>query len=858
MIPSYFAEIFDDLSFIYEAYGCPKVSADTKASTIELWAKNCKTIGWIKFFKYKLAAFFTHHMKFHTHPPKPWHHTQELDGTIHDHPGVLIGGRAYNFPNNLKHKDSTLFVSFLTSILYSKKGFPRPSTVFVQEECRKTFAKLTKANPMEEPVDVEAIFKQKLNWSELNEIDLKLDTHPKFLEKELRRTVREIFGVGTKEEVKYTVEDRVRLCFPSTSANYLSNRLELGAVGSILMDPTLMDGLREPGGHITKISYKRTRNEEEDEIEPLTQEINTFNLEQKYTKLWVRILGRAAVEDKSTTLVGLAEALKARVITKGPPFTYTILKSLQKVMWKTLTLSRNKIFTLVGSPVTEELLEQILGEIHPGEILMSADYSDATNEIKSWASNIVADEISTALKLTRLEKKLFIASLTGHTIEIESDKAEEIKALIALSQELREAGYEVDSGEHIGSKKFGLRATQKSGQLMGSIVSFPILCICNAAMARLSIELSHNRNYKLSQTPMVVNGDDLLIKGTEQTYEIWKRVSAAIGLKESIGKTFVDTNYCNINSTSFYYNPTRKVHIDDDISHQFPNVMGDPGDFEVYRRYELIKYINMGIMKGVKRSQGKAGLVDDITGEYNLVARAKELAFLSKMDNKTWPLIRDQFLERNVRSKSHYNQIPWFLPEWIGGLGLPKEYGSPSELDLRTSHRTLLQSKQKGMPKKLTQKPDWQIRKLATQYLQKHTQSQSFRTNEVTNKDYENSLSALGVNILFDSDFSLKDLKVATSQDINDVKRILRRNAKFHKPSGPLPSPLSAEDLEERITFESYLFRTVSRRGVAGKKLFPPTDYSLSLENTQQDEPNTDTIELVQEIYKTIFHQELG
>ncbi len=85
------------------------------------------------------------------------------------------------------------------------------------------------------------------------------------------------------------------------------------------------------------------------------------HFEEKYRKIFSRCRELATDEPTLVKLVPLSEALKVRTISKGPPFKYFCLQPLQKFMHGTL---RNlKPFTLVGEPVSEEILRQSFGFI---------------------------------------------------------------------------------------------------------------------------------------------------------------------------------------------------------------------------------------------------------------------------------------------------------------------------------------------------------------------------------------------------------------------------------------------------------------------------------------------------------------
>nr|QED42915.1 putative RdRp [Podosphaera ourmiavirus A] len=84
----------------------------------------------------------------------------------------------------------------------------------------------------------------------------------------------------------------------------------------------------------------------------------------------------------------------------------------------------------------------------------------------------------------------------------------------------------------------------KRGQMMGSLLSFPLLCIQN----RLSFLFSVPGSRRL---PCLINGDDILFMGSRHQANCWFDGVGKLGLVASKGKTLVHDRYCCINSTYF-------------------------------------------------------------------------------------------------------------------------------------------------------------------------------------------------------------------------------------------------------------------------------------------------------------------
>ncbi len=251
---------------------------------------------------------------------------------------------------------------------------------------------------------------------------------------------------------------------------------------------------------------------------------------------------------------GIFEPLKLRVITKGDPEFYSLLKPLQVAMWSCLRKFPN--FGLIGERLGPEILEQLV--IGPsGQMFESADYVGSTNNL----SMALTMACVTSLPTPFLRQ---LATLTvGPQFIIESggwqDRFEKGKLVPKMTYEL-----------HL----------QRRGQLMGSPISFPILCIINAAVARLTFELRFGRSFELSELPFLVNGDDFVARWDAQAHSIYETLVREVGWDLSPGKSFFSDRFIQINSE------TKKVRW----------VVGQDGfDRPVFDT--SVPYVNMGFVE---------------------------------------------------------------------------------------------------------------------------------------------------------------------------------------------------------------------------------------------------------------------
>lgn len=83
---------------------------------------------------------------------------------------------------------------------------------------------------------------------------------------------------------------------------------------------------------------------------------------------------------------------------------------------------------------------------------------------------------------------------------------------------------------------------QWNGQMMGDLLSFPLLCLTNFLAFKHSIK---------RKVPLRINGDDIVFRCTRAEYEEWSTSISDSGLVLSKGKTLVSNKYFSLNSTFF-------------------------------------------------------------------------------------------------------------------------------------------------------------------------------------------------------------------------------------------------------------------------------------------------------------------
>jgi len=773
--------------------------------------------SWKDLFKYKINAYFSSVMGQKEIPPFPKglvNYPDLLD------PSFLCFGRGKRFIHLLKNNRNK-HISFAQSIAQAKKGAPAVSKEMVGQAESDCFVWLTTEHPDIPDFKIDdGVFEHSINRHTICY--------------QLRRTVREIFR-GTKP----TWDELTKPFVPSTSSQYNFSRSNLGAVGafsSFLHKIGISPNIKEEGVPTlitNKIKFGLGPCTLRDELTEMygkagvedQRKIDLEALENGFLKdtlglhydaeelcthwkkdIYPQLLNAAILEDPLTIIIGLPEPLKVRCITAGPPLTYTALKPLQKYLWK--KLKDLSVFQLIGTPVTPEIVYQQLRELGINEEFISGDYKASTDYLHSWVSECLLDELLDIWREevdkdaweTRDEFNLYLErigvlmkrALTGHKI---LDPA--------YNDSYRD-------GMNLRDEYF---KTQKEGQLMGSIISFPFLCLANAALCRYAMEVTENKNLSVidkridgyEKARLLVNGDDCVFPGQKDLcFSNWKQITAFAGLMSSVGKTFQSREFLTINSCQYSYKQI--FEWEDDLDR---NVSDQP--------YTLVKYVNMGLVYAQKKS-GKRGKPFYRLGPvhrdlYNtcppeLFAAASKIfrkensqdryqtkrvtkakvALLDSQGNK----IRSKILYSNMRDAN----VPYYLPEWLGGLGLVPDKGIIGSLNKNQNTKfdlmcaTYVRENMidpKIRPMKFKQTPGWQFHTLADKQLAdyKFLDNQNYSFVEVDEtlrsleEEYQKLYSYIVVDVLLTTD--MRDLAITVEGEEKMLERIHNHNSSLWK-----------------------------------------------------------------------------
>lgn len=209
----------------------------------------------------------------------------------------------------------------------------------------------------------------------------------------------------------------------------------------------------------------------------------------------------------------IPEPLKVRMITKAEEDLW-ILKPVQKAMWS--ALKAFPCFKLTSSP---DLPLDFMESWCQKRLLLSGDYEAATDNLNMDIMQIASEELCKVLPAQIAEWVKWECGVH----ELHYPPSSKLPSVL-----------------------------QTRGQLMGSLLSFPVLCVANAATIGIV------KKQELHEIQALVNGDDILFSENERQIGQWKKIANSMGLKPSVGKNYQAADWGSINSQLVFRSPKGK------------------------------------------------------------------------------------------------------------------------------------------------------------------------------------------------------------------------------------------------------------------------------------------------------------
>lgn len=364
----------------------------------------------------------------------------------------------------------------------------------------------------------------------------------------------------------------------------------------------------------------------------------------------------------------ILEPMKVRVITKPRALQYAPLQCLQGRLWRRLAKHPSQVFRYTGEPVTEESLSDFAMSCRwrSGAKFVSGDYSAATDNLKGSVSLVLAEILFGGLRgrhgsYPELVQRI-MKSLTGGSIQYGSVQPPRDDWLYKLAR-----AEDPQARAFLSCWKSQLPADieQQNGQLMGNVLSFPLLCLANLCCFWLAVEEYEGRNVSFRELPPVrINGDDILFMSPDDRfYQIWAQWAARFGFELSVGKNLVSEDLMQINSAMFR-TVLRKFE---------PQLLGK--DELVECSYLLgireVPFVNFGLITNRKKNDCSADYSLERTG---LDTRDKTVPtwvyrvsnapkIVNELVRGLHPLLRDRALElyanHNQWIRKRVPRLPW-------------------------------------------------------------------------------------------------------------------------------------------------------------------------------------------------------
>jgi len=271
------------------------------------------------------------------------------------------------------------------------------------------------------------------------------------------------------------------------------------------------------------------------------------------------LLDLAEIEGHSNVMVApVLEPLKVRLISKGAAAPYAASMPFQKSMHGHLKKTRQ--CALIGTPLVEEHLTWL--STHWMTQLIESD-PDHKSEWNSGDYSAATDNLN--LNVT----KAIFETVLSRVPEV--DPSGEVDH---LRQSMKDVARNVLYEQVINYPKLKTRQSPESfdqtcGQLMGSTLSFPVLCVANLVAYWLALE-DYLKDFKqrypdlcarrkpicFHQLPVLVNGDDILFRTNARFHELWLVRIEQLGFSLSPGKSLRHPRLLTINSMQYYMTGT--------------------------------------------------------------------------------------------------------------------------------------------------------------------------------------------------------------------------------------------------------------------------------------------------------------
>lgn len=489
---------------------------------MRVWSLN-NFVDFVKYWKdFPMASFLNNPL-----PPVPacWSAAGYRDCF------AIFGGRVGDFyrrlchPAPIQHPDHVQLFRAVFTISQSKRGFAPVPESFVQEAYEKHAKILSTPPPSSSPEDMSE-FKSFLTIFFRNFQPRGLIRHLTKLEgSSSASTSKGRQAGGAREAIRQAVKEKLERVDDSLVRMVSTDQGLIEERG--IPPPTEREWLSIACQPIdkTELAYQLDHMADGEVL----QAFDTGN------KLEILCSPNAPLVAK---VVALREPAKVRIITKMEGLSSFLSTPLQKALWN--YLQQFPQFALTGRPLDESMLYDLLKSERE---FPWSDPEYIEQKGNFMLNQFVSGDYRSATDLLYLQYTLAVIEHVNSLL-VDDDKELAKHHLAVLSPQLL-----------VYPGKTGIAPLlQKNGQLMGCILSFPLLCIINLFTYVKSLPDPVKTQVlrgqlSMKKLPVRVNGDDILFRAILKQYQHWQRSAASVGFQLSQGKNFRHPTCFMVNST---------------------------------------------------------------------------------------------------------------------------------------------------------------------------------------------------------------------------------------------------------------------------------------------------------------------
>lgn len=347
-------------------------------------------------------------------------------------------------------------------------------------------------------------------------------------------------------------------------------------------------------------------------------------------RTWVDSIRSWAIQDITryegvlpAEIQAVLEPLKVRVISKGPSAPYYFAKGLQSALHG--IMRHMPCFRLIGRPLSPtDLMDLDRGE--QADLWYSGDYEASTDNSSARLGMAIFETLVSELDDCDID--VYKAVLAPHLVNYPR-----VPGMPDLAPVL-----------------------QTNGQLMGSVLSFPVLCLMNLGLYLQTvfdgIDSPTKKQITEACDKVLINGDDILYRASRAETERHAANGKAVGLSMSVGKTYAHRRYANVNSTSIDY------------------VMGGDRTGTPCQ----IDFLNTGLFFGQHKVMGRVG-ADVEEGSKSSTTSVIDTFLSGALPGRQAELL-GEFLHQNapaIRQETRGRNL--FIAKSLGGMGVRRPVG---------------------------------------------------------------------------------------------------------------------------------------------------------------------------------------